>query len=99
MKSNLRLPKPPPPKYHYRLATVSGPQAAYRMERALRDRLAGFGLSLFSVSRGGEDYHVTGDSGASPLDDDILKKARAVAAKIKETWSVPGAGEVGGLRQ
>jgi hypothetical protein len=83
----IKLPKPPPPKYHYKLTSVDSSQAAGRMENALRGRLEGLGLSLFSISQGSAPYHIMGDSGASPMDDVDLKKARAVAAEIKQAWS------------
>lgn len=80
--------KPPAPKYHYKLVTVPGSQAAGKMENALREQLEGFSLSLFSISHGGGTYHVMGDSGTGPLDDVRLKKARAVAAGIKDAWAM-----------
>ena len=74
--------KPPTPLFHYRLATVSGPQAAIRMENALRERLTGLRLSYFAIGHEGGSYDVMGDSGTSPLADDDLRAAQAVAAQI-----------------
>jgi len=76
--------KPPVPKYHYKLVTVSGSQEAGRMETALRKRLPGFGLSFFAICHPGGGCDVMGDSGGSPLKNAALRKARAVAAEIKQ---------------
>ena len=90
MNPRIKPLKPPPPKYHYKLTTVSGSNAAGRMENALRGRLEGLGLglSLFSICHGGMPYDVMGDSGPIPADENTLKKARAVAAEIKEVWAI-----------
>jgi hypothetical protein len=76
--------KPPVPRYHYKLATVSGSQEAGRMETALRERLHGSGLSFFAICHQSGSCDVMGDSGASPLEDAALRNARAVAAEIKK---------------
>ena len=75
--------KPPIPRYHYKLVTVSGSQAAGRMETALRERLSGSGLSFFAICHQSGGCDVMGDSGVSPLEDAALRNARAVAAEIK----------------
>ena len=77
-------PKPPVPKYYYTLATVNDSHAACQMENLLRERLAGFGLSFFTIGHPNGSRDVMGDSGTTPLADDGLSKARAVAAAIKE---------------
>lgn len=88
MANNVRPTKPvklPPPRYHYKLITVEGSPAACRMESALREQLTGVRLSFFSTCRRDcATYQVMGDSGASPLDEDSLKRARLLAAEIKE---------------
>jgi hypothetical protein len=76
--------KPPVPKYHYKLVTVSGSQEAGRMETALRKRLPRSGLSFFAICHPNGDCDVMGDSGGSPLEDAALRKARAVAAEIRK---------------
>lgn len=76
--------KPPVPRYHYKLATVSGSQAASRMEDALRDRLSELSLSYFAIGHEGGSYDVMGDSGAKALEDGDLANARAVAAQFKK---------------
>ncbi len=81
-KPPLKKVKPPVPKYHYKLASVSGSQEAGRMEKALRERLGGLGLSFFAIGHESGSYDVMGDSGANPLTDNDLRDARAVAAKI-----------------
>jgi len=74
--------KPPIPRYRYKLVTVSGSQAACRMENALRERLTGLTLSYFAIGHESGSYDVMGDSGTSALGDDDLRDARAVAARI-----------------
>jgi hypothetical protein len=81
-KPPIKTIKPPIPRYHYKLASVSGSQAACRMESALRERLSGLGLSFFAIGHEGGIYDVMGDSGANALDDGGLRDARAVAAQI-----------------
>lgn len=81
-KQPIKKIKPPIPRYHYKLATVSGSQAACRMEKALRERLSGLGLSFFAIGHEGGSYDVMGDSGAIALDDGDLRDARAVVAQI-----------------
>lgn len=76
--------KPPVPRYHYKLVTVSGSQEAGQMETALRERLEGSGLSFFAICHQNGGCDVMGDSGMSPLKDAALRNARAVAAKIKK---------------
>jgi hypothetical protein len=76
--------KPPVPKYFYRLATVVSPQHANNMERALRTRLDGFGLSFFAVCHPSGSCDVMGDSGGRPMEPADLVKARAVAAQINQ---------------
>jgi len=76
--------KRPIPRYHYKLATVSGSQEAGRMETALRERLRGSGLSFFAICHQSGGCDVMGDSGGSPLEDAALRNARAVAAEIKK---------------
>ena len=76
--------KPPAPRYHYKLITVSGSHEAGRMETALRKRLPGSGLSFFAICHPSGDCDVMGDSGGSPLQDAALRKARAVAAEIRK---------------
>ena len=82
-KPPIRKIKPPIPRYHYKLATVSGSHAANRMENELRERLSGLGLSFFAIGHESGSYDVMGDSGAIALADGDLKDARAVVAKIK----------------
>jgi hypothetical protein len=77
--------KPPIPRYHYKLVTVSGSQEAGRVETALRKRLGGSGLSFFAICHQSGGCDVMGDSGASPLEDAALRNARAVAAEIKKS--------------
>ena len=79
-----REKKPPAPRYHYKLVTVSSSQDASRMETALRERLRGAGLSFFAICHQSGGCDVMGDSGSSPLDNAALRKARAVAAEIKK---------------
>jgi len=81
-KPPVKAIKPPIPKYHYKLATVSGSQAACRMETALREQLSGLGLSFFAIGYESGSYDVMGDSGAIALDDAGLSNARTVAAQI-----------------
>jgi hypothetical protein len=81
-KPPMRKPKPPAPKYHYKLATVAGSQQARLMEDALRGPLSGLGLSYFAIGHEDGSYDVMGDSGSSALADGDLRSARAVAAKI-----------------
>ena len=81
-KPHIKTIKPPIPRYHYKLATASGSQAASRMETALREQLSGLGLSFFSIGHENGSYDVMGDSGANALKDGDLRNARAVAAKI-----------------
>ena len=76
--------KPPIPRYHYKLVTVSSSQDAARMETALRERLRGSGLSFFAICHQSGGCDVMGDSGASPLENAALRSARAVAAEIKK---------------
>jgi hypothetical protein len=76
--------KPPVPRYHYKLVTVSGSQEAGRMETALRERLRGSGLSFFAICHQSGGCDVMGDSGESPLEDAALRNARAVAAEIRK---------------
>jgi hypothetical protein len=85
MKPPMRKVKPPVPKYRYKLVTVTGSQAAGRMETALRERLSGrFGVSLFSICHVNGACDVMGDSGERPLDDANLRDMRAVVAEIKQ---------------
>jgi len=81
-KPPIKKVKPPVPKYHYKLASVSGSQAACRMEKALREQLTGLGLSFFAIGHEGGSYDVMGDSGANALAESDLRDARAAAAKI-----------------
>jgi hypothetical protein len=74
--------KPPTPRYHYKLATVSGSIEASRMETALRERLCGLGLGFFAIGHEGGSYDVMGDSGMCALADADLRVVRAAAAKI-----------------
>jgi hypothetical protein len=74
--------KPPVPKYHYKLVTVSNSREAGLTEKALRDRLCNSGLSFFAICRPGGTCDVMGDSGACPLADAALANARAVATKV-----------------
>ena len=76
--------KPPTPRYHYKLATVSGSIEASHMETALRERLRGLGLGLglFAIGHEGGTYDVMGDSGMCALADADLRVVRAAAAKI-----------------
>lgn len=83
-KPPMRKVKPPVPKYHYNLATVSGSQQAGLMEKVLRERLGGLGLSFFAIGREGGTYDVMGDSGSNALEDSALRDVRAVAAQIKK---------------
>jgi hypothetical protein len=76
--------KPPVPRYHYKLVTVSGSQEAGRMETALRERLRDSGLRFFAICHQSGGCDVMGDSGGSPLEDAALRNARAVAAKIRK---------------
>jgi hypothetical protein len=84
LKPPLKKVKPPTPRYHYSLATVTGSQQARRMENALREPLSEMGLSFFSIGHEDGSYDVMGDSGDSALNDGALRSARAVAAKIKK---------------
>lgn len=80
----IKKAKPPVPKYHYQLATVLSPLLANNMEKALRQRLDGLGLSFFAVCHVGGTCDVMGDSGGKPLEEAELRNARAVAARIKQ---------------
>jgi hypothetical protein len=73
--------KPPVPKYHYKLVTVSSSRDAQRMEAALRDRLRNLGLTFFTLCRSDGTFDVMGDSGASSLAEAAVANARAVAAE------------------
>ena len=73
--------KPPAPKYHYKLITVSSSREAQRTEGALRDRLRNLGLSFFTICRSDGTFDVMGDSGTSSMADAPLANARAVAAQ------------------
>ena len=77
--------KPPVPKYHYKLVTVSSSRDAGLIETALRDRLRNSGLSFFAICRPNGSCDIMGDSGTSPLADAALANARAVATKIPST--------------
>lgn len=77
--------KPPIPRYHYKLVTVSGSQDIGRVETALRKRLGASGLSFFAIIHQSGGCDVMGDSGVSPLQDAALRNARAVAAEIKRS--------------
>lgn len=79
--------KPPTPRYHYKLATVSGSQAASRMENALRKRLTEISMTYFAIGHEGGSYDVMGDSGGHALAVDSLQNALAVAAQIGEADS------------
>ena len=83
-KPPIRKVKPPIPKYYYQLATVLSSQQANSMEKALRERLNGLGLSFFAVCHASGSCDVMGDSGVSPLKAADLRNARAVAAQINE---------------
>jgi hypothetical protein len=83
-KSWAKKVKPPVPKYHYKLVTVEGSQQAHVMQKALREQVEYLGLSLFAIGHESGIYDVMGDSGASPLEDSVLRKARAIAAQIKK---------------
>ena len=74
--------KPPVPKYHYKLVTVSSPREAERTEAALRDRLRNLGLSFFAICHPGGTCDVMGDSGSCSMADAALANARAVAVKV-----------------
>ncbi len=74
--------KPPPPKYHYKLVTVSSSREAERIEGQLRDRLRDAGLSFFTICRPSGACDVMGDSGACSLAGATLANARAVATEI-----------------
>jgi hypothetical protein len=74
--------KPPTPRYHYKLATVSGSQAASRMENALRQRLNEAGLTYFAIGHESGSYDFMGDSGSNALGAENLRNAIAVAAQI-----------------
>jgi hypothetical protein len=76
--------KPPIPKYHYKLVTVSGSLEAGRMETALRERLEGSGLAFFAICHQTGGCDVMGDSGRNPLEGAALRNARAVAAELKK---------------
>ena len=77
--------KPPVPKFHYKLVTVTGSQAAGRMETALQERLAGrFGVSLFSICHANGACDVMGDSGKAALAREHLKEVRAIATQIRQ---------------
>lgn len=78
-------PKPPVPKYRYKLATVDGSPAAGRMESLLRKRLDGLGLSFFAICHPNGSCDVMGDSGTTEMAEAALRSARAVAAAIKES--------------
>jgi hypothetical protein len=73
-------PKTPVPQYRYSLAKVNGSKAAGVMEKLLREKLEGFGLSFFAICHPDGCCDVMGDSGITPLADAALCKARAVAA-------------------
>jgi hypothetical protein len=81
-KPPIRKTKPPTPRYHYKLATVSGSQQACLMEKALWERLSRLRLSYFTIGHEGGSYDVMGDSGSIALADGDLLDARAVAAQI-----------------
>ena len=74
--------KPPVPKYHYKLVTVSNSREAELLEASLRDRLRNSGLSFFAICRPGGTCDVMGDSGTCSLADTALANARAVATEI-----------------
>ena len=76
--------KPPIPKYHYKLVTVSGSLEAGRMETALREQLGGSCLTFFTICHQTGDCDVMGDSGSNPLEGTALRNAKAVAAEIKK---------------
>ena len=76
--------KPPIPRYHYKLVTVSGSLEAGRMETALRERLGGSGLTFFAICHQARGCDVMVDSGRKPLASAALKNARAVAIEIKK---------------
>ena len=82
-KPPIRKVKPPIPRYHYALVTVSGSKQASLMERSLREPLSGFGLSLLAIGHEDGSYDVMGDSGSAALKDGDLRHARAIAARIK----------------
>ena len=75
--------KAPIPRYHYKLAKVSGSEEAGRMETALRERLRNSGMSFFAICHQTGSCDVMGDSGSNPLQDAALANARTVAAEIK----------------
>ena len=77
-------PKPPIPKYRYKLVTVVGSHEASCVEGQLRERLSGVGLTFFSICHENGHCDVMGDSGTTPLAQDALRNARAVAAEIKK---------------
>ena len=83
-KSPIPKNKPPIPRYQYNLATVSGSQQARLMEKALRERLGGLGLSFFAIGHADGSYDIMGDSRTNALDDRYLRDARAVATQIKK---------------
>ena len=74
--------KPPVPKYHYKLVTVSSSREAERIEGELRDRLRNLGLSFFTICRSDGTRDVMGDSGSCALAGPALANARAVAVEI-----------------
>jgi hypothetical protein len=82
-KPPVRHFKPPTPRFHYSLATVTGSRQARLMEDALREPLRGLGLSFFAIGHEDGSYDVIGDHGSSALTDEVLRGVRAVADKIK----------------
>ena len=82
-KPYVRKGAPPIPKYWYKLVTVSDSQQAFLMEKALRGRIVGLGMSYFTIGREGGSWDVMGDSGRTAMDDGELRDVRAVAAQIR----------------
>ena len=74
--------KPPVPKYHYKLITVSSSREAQRTESELRDRLRNLGLTFFTICRSDGTFDVMGDSGSCSMAETPLANARAVATEI-----------------
>jgi hypothetical protein len=79
--------KPPAPKYHYKLITVSSSREAQSMEATLRDRLRNLGLTFFTMCRPNGTFDVMGDSGANSLAEAAVANARAVAAQAPGEFS------------
>lgn len=77
--------KPPPKRYHYKLVVVPRSQDPAWVERALRDRLTGLGLSLFAIRHGKDGSDVMGDSGTHPLKASDLRRARAIAVDVRKS--------------